>query len=255
MSDRIETFAVGQTVRVLAATRSGDITVVAGEAGTVRVAVDGSGAGNYEIDQIGDVISVEPRRKGRFIGSSTDIVLTVPSESNLELSCTSGDISVQGPVLELRASVASGDVRVDHVATICRVNSASGDIRLNWAQDAEVNTASGTVRLGRVDRSLRINAASGNVYIDEIGESAICKVASSDVRIGAFDGSEFRLKSMSGDLVLGLPRRRTIDLDFTSLSGKLRNKLPKGDGSPSEKLVMIAVAAVSGNVTLTAAKS
>jgi DUF4097 and DUF4098 domain-containing protein YvlB len=118
-----------------------------------------------------------------------------------------------------------------------------------------VNTASGTVRLGRVDRSLRINAASGNVYIDEIGESAICKVASSDVRIGAFDGSEFRLKSMSGDLVLGLPRRRTIDLDFTSLSGKLRNKLPKGDGSPSEKLVMIAVAAVSGNVTLTAAKS
>lgn len=254
MSDRIETFEVGQTVRIVAATRSGGITVVGGGMGAVRVAIDGGGAGNYEIDQIGDVISVEPRRKGRFIGSSADLILTVPTGASLELSCTSGDINVQGPVYELRAGVASGDVRVDRVETICRINSASGDIRLNWAQDAEINTASGTVRLGRIERSLRINAASGAVYVDEIGDSAICKVASSDVRVGRFDGSEFRLKTMSGDLHLGLPPRRTIELDFTSLNGRLRNKLPKGDGGPSEKLVAISVTAVSGDVTLTGAK-
>lgn len=255
MSDRIETFEVGQTVRLIAATRSGDITVVGGDPGTVRVAADGGGAGNYEVDQIGDVISIEPRRKGRFIGSSADLVLTVPEGASLELSCTSGDVNVQGPVMELRVSVASGDVRVDRVRTVCRVNSASGDIRLNWAQDAEINTASGTVRVGRVDRSLRVNAASGNVYVEEIGDSAICKAASSSVRVGKFEGSEFRLKTMSGDLHLGMPPRRTIELDFTSLSGRLRNKLPKGDGSPSEKLVLISVATVSGDLTLSGAKS
>jgi DUF4097 and DUF4098 domain-containing protein YvlB len=255
MSDRIETFEVGQTVRVIATTRSGDITVVGGDPGTVRVVVDGGGAGNYEIDQIGDVISIEPRRKGRFIGSSADVILTVPERASLELSCTSGDVNVHGPVTELRAGVASGDVRVDRVGTVCRVNSASGDIRLNWAQDAEINTASGTVRIGRVDRSLRINAASGNVYVEEIGDSAICKAASSSVRVRSFEGSEFRLKTMSGDLHLGMPPRRTIELDFTSLSGKLRNKLPKGDGSPSEKLVLISVATVSGDLTLSGAKN
>ncbi len=254
MSDRIETFEVGDTVRIIAATRSGDITAIRGEQGAVRVVIDGAGAANYEIDQIGDVISVEPRRKGRFLSSSADIILSVPSAANLELSCTSGDINVQTPVIELRASVASGDVRVDTVENVCRINSASGDIRVNRTLDAEINTASGTVRMGTIVRSLRLNAASGNIYVDDVGETAICKVASSDVRINRFDGSEMRLKTMSGDLHLGIPPRRTIDLDFTSLSGKLRNKLPKSDGSPSEKALSISVAAVSGDVTLVGAK-
>ena len=255
MSDRIETFDVGDHVRVVAATRTGDITVVGGPSGSVRVALDGGGVADYEIGQVGDVISVEPRRKGRFIGSSTDIVLAVPSSAGLELSCTSGEILVQVPVAELRASVASGDVRVDSVKTVCRVNSASGDIRLNHAQDAEINTASGTVRLGRVDRTLRLNAASGNVYIDSIGDSATAKVASSDIRIGSFEGSDIRVKTMSGDLHLGIPPRRTVELDFSSLSGRLRSKLPVGDSGPSEKTLIISVAAVSGDLTLSGAMS
>ncbi|MCP4309421.1 MAG: DUF4097 family beta strand repeat protein [bacterium] len=253
MSDRKETFQIGESVRIVAATRSGDITVVGGEPGSVRLAIDGPGAAGFEIDQLGDVISIEPRRKGRFIGSSADIVLTVPTTATLELSCTSGDITVQSPVFELRASVASGDVRVSAVETACRINSASGDIKISKAQDAEINTASGTVRVGSIGRNLRLNVASGNVYADEIGESAICKVASSDVRISAFMGTEIRHKSMAGDLHLGLPPHRTIEMDFSSLSGRLRNKLPKGDGGPSEKLVSVSVVTVSGNLTLLAA--
>lgn len=250
MTDRIETLEVGDTVRVIAGTRSGDITVVGGQPGSVRVAIDGSGASNYEIDQLGDVISIEPRRKGRFIGSTADIALTVPDKCTLELSCTSGDITVQNDVDELRASVASGDVRAHAVRSVCRVNSASGDIRVDSVHDAEVNTASGTVRLGRVMGNLRLNSASGNVYVDEVHESAICKVASSDVRIGSFAGGEIRHKSMSGDLHLGLPPRRTVELDFSSISGRLRNHLPEGDGRPSEKTVSVSVVAVSGDLTL-----
>ncbi len=254
MTDLIETFEVGENARIIAATRSGDITVIPGDPGSVRVAIDGPGASNYELDQVGDVISVEPRRKGRFIGSSADIVLTVPATASLELSCTSGDISIQGEIEELRASVASGDVRANIIRSTCRVNSASGDIRLNTVYDAEINTASGTVRLGRVGRNLRLNSASGNAYVDEVGESAICKVASSDVRIGSFLGTELLYKAMSGDLHLGIPPRRTIELDFASVSGRLRNRLPKGDGSPSEKTVIISVNAVSGDLHLERAK-
>jgi DUF4097 and DUF4098 domain-containing protein YvlB len=253
MSDRIETFAVGASPRVIAATRSGDIIVVTGEPGTVRIGIDGGGAADYEVVQLGDVISAEPRRKSRFLGSSADLVITVPTDSHLELTCTSGDIKVQGAAREVRAGVASGDVQIDTVTGMCRVNSASGDIRVNFARDVEVNTASGTVRLGVIERHLRLNAASGDLFVDEIGESAICKVASSDVRINRFAGTEMRLKTMSGDLHLGIPPRRTVELEFSSLSGTLRNKLPKGDGSPSERNLSISVSAVSGDVTLTRA--
>jgi len=250
MSERIETFEIGETVRIIAATRSGDITVVSGDPGSVKLVIDGSGADLFEVDQLGDVISIEPRRKGRFLGSSADVILKVPPTASLELSCSSGDINVQSPVVEMRASVASGDVRVDSVQTTCKVNTASGDTKISSALDAEINTASGTVRLGSIGRNLRVNAASGNVYVDEVGESAIFKVASSDVRISSFLGTEIRHKAMSGDLHLGIPPRRTIEMDFSSLSGRMRNKLPKGDGSPTEKLVSVSVTSVSGDVTM-----
>ncbi|MDJ0925000.1 MAG: DUF4097 family beta strand repeat-containing protein [Acidimicrobiia bacterium] len=255
MSERIESFRVGEAVRIVAATRSGDIRVVEGVAGAVEVTVAGVSAAAYVIEQVGEIISVEPERHGRFLTSSADIVLTVPAGASLELACTSGDIDVQGRARELRASVASGNVRANTVVTTCRVNSASGDIRVGSAQDAEINTASGTVRLGHIERSLRLNAASGNVFVDTVGEYAICKVASSDVRIDTFEGSEIRVKSMSGDLHLGIPQRRIVELDFSSLSGRLRNKLPTSDGSPSEKTLVVSMAAVSGDITLTAAGS
>jgi DUF4097 and DUF4098 domain-containing protein YvlB len=249
MRDRIETFEVRESVRVVAGTRSGDIRVVTGPPGTVTVALDGSSASSYLVDQVGDVITVESRKRGLITGS-VDVLLTVPGTATLELSCTSGDIEVQGEVQEMRASVASGDVRADTVRTMCHVNSASGDITVGTMRDAEINTASGTVRLGRVERNLRLNAASGDVYVDEVGESARSKVASSTMRIAVFRGSEVRHKAMSGDLYLGIPPRRTVELDLTTLSGRLRNRLEKGDGSPSEKLLVISVNAVSGDLNL-----
>lgn len=249
MRDRIETFVVGESVRVVAGTKSGDIRVVVGDPGTVTVALDGSGASSFVVEQVGDVITVDPRKRGLVTGS-VDVVLTVPGTATLELSCTSGDIEVQGEVQAMRASVASGDVRAGAIRTMCHVNSASGDITIDYMRDAEINTASGTVRLGRVERNLRLNAASGNVYVDEVGESSTSKVASSTVRIAAFKGSEVRHKAMSGDLYLGIPPRRTVELNLTTLSGKLRNRLEKSDGSPSEKLLVISVDAVSGGLNL-----
>ena len=53
----------------------------------------------------------------------------------------------------------------------------------------------------------------------------------------------------------GLGKVRFCELDFNSLSGRLRNKLPAGDGSPSEKTLIVSVTAVSGDLTLLGAKS
>jgi DUF4097 and DUF4098 domain-containing protein YvlB len=251
MSHRTETFEVGPSPRVVASTRSGDIRVVPGEAGSVHVAVEGSGVDRVEISQVGDVISVEGPRTGKFLGSSADIALTVPEGASMELACTSGNVSVQCPVAELRVSVASGDVRVDVVSGLCHVNSASGDINIGGVLDAEVNTASGTVRLGTVHRHLRVKAASGDIYVDEVGDTASCKGASSNLRINRLTGTELRHKTMSGDVQIGIPARRSVELDFTSLSGSLRNKLPQSDGSPAAKSLLVSVTTVSGDLTLT----
>ena len=136
-----------------------------------------------------------------------------------------------------------------HYRTIFE-QSGDGILLIDEAGDVEVNTASGTVRIGTVQRSLRLNAASGDAFIDEIGTDATCKVASGDVRIGRFSGTELRFKAMSGDLRVGIPPRRTVDLDLRSMSGEFRNHLSSASGLPSEKTVVISVTTVSGDLIL-----
>lgn len=79
--------------------------------------------------------------------------------------------------------------------------------------------------------------------------------ASGDLRIGRVDGSEVNARTLSGDVVLGIPARRRIDVDMQSMSGDLRNRLPKGDGSPPEASIRIRAVSVSGDVTLRGADS
>jgi DUF4097 and DUF4098 domain-containing protein YvlB len=55
---------------------------------------------------------------------------------------------------------------------------------------------------------------------------------------------------VSGDVRLGIPPRRTLDVEVQTLSGDVRNRLPTGDGSPPEKRVTLTVKTLSGDITL-----
>ncbi|MGI9609356.1 MAG: hypothetical protein ACR2NL_03580, partial [Acidimicrobiia bacterium] len=93
MSDRVERFDVGETVRVDVATSSGDITFVEGESGSVEVSLSGSVDG-YVVEQVGDTITAHPDKSKRRRFSSTDIVVRAPSGVSVVARCTSGDINV-----------------------------------------------------------------------------------------------------------------------------------------------------------------
>ena len=114
----------------------------------------------------------------------------------------------------------------------------------------EVSTASGDVRVGSVQGDVNSTTASGDLSIDEVGGSASLRTASGNLTIGRLTGGDLSAKSLSGNLKVGIPPRRRIDVDLHSLSGKLRNRLPEGDGSPPEAEIVVRANTVSGDVTL-----
>jgi len=251
MSTRTETFAVGERTRVEASTTAGDVVVTAAPAGTVTVLVDGSRAEEYVIEQRGDVVTVEPAKGVRRWLGGADIHLEVPPTATLELSCTSGDITVNSAVLELVANVASGDIRVDDVARSARIKSASGDVFVDRVGERlDVSTASGTLRIGTVGRDVSVTTASGDTYIDRVGETVNLRSASGDVEVTRFDGTDFKARTLSGDVRIGIPSRRLLDVDIQTLSGELRNRLREGDESPPERSASLQLKTVSGDVTL-----
>ena len=251
MSERSETFQVGQRVRVEAATTAGEIVVSEGNAGTVGVRVSGSKADEFRIEQRGDVIVVAPERSMRRWLGGADIELQVPAGATLDLRTTSGDVAVGVATDELSVSLASGDVRARDVARVASVRSAAGDVSIDAVGERlEVTTASGDVRIGSVGRDASVTSASGTVHLARVGESAGVKTASGDVVVSRFDGTDLQVATLSGDIRIGVPPHRLLDLDLQTLSGDLRNRLPEGAGGEPERSVALRLKTVSGDVTL-----
>lgn len=251
MSDRSETFSVADRVRIEASTTAGEIVVTEGPPRSVRVRVSGSKADEFRIEQRGDVIVVGPERGMRRWLGGADIDIEIPAGASVSLAASSGDVIVDAPVAELSVAVASGDVRGGSVAHTAQIKSASGDVSLDdVGERLDVAVASGTVRIGSVGSDLTVTSASGDVSVDFIGESATLKTASGDVSVGRFGGGDIRVTTLSGNVRIGLPARRMLDVDLQTLTGDLRNRLPDGDGSDPERSVSLRLKTVSGDVTL-----
>ena len=252
MSERKQRFEVGTSVRIEAATSSGDISARPGDAGEVLVTVKGPGADDYQITQHGDTIRVLPENTGvlrRF--STAEVFLTTPSGASLHLTAASGDISVQAPVADVEATAASGEIRVGSVSGAGRLRTASGDIQVDSVGGRLfVDSASGDVRVGRVGSDMAAHSASGDISVDYAAGAVDVNTASGDLQVLHVDGDDVRVKTVSGDVRLGIPPRRTLEVEVQTLSGDVRNRLPTGDGSPPEKRVVLTVKTLSGDITL-----
>lgn len=250
MSTRIEQFTVGDHPRVEVTNTSGQIAVVPGVTGSIEVAIDANGE-NYAIEQLGDTVSVRPVRGFLKRIFSSDILIRVPEGTVVEARNASGDIAIEASTAGLDAVTASGDIRARPVAGAVRIKTASGDISVERVTGSlDVVTASGDTRTGSVDGHLTVKSASGDVTIGRCGGNVVVNSASGGVRINRLDGVDVEVRTLSGDVVVGIPPRRRIELDMQSMSGELRNRLPEGDGSPPEATVRIRAASISGDVTM-----
>lgn len=251
MSTVDEVFDVAPGVVVDVRVVSGDVTVTGGEEGRLVVRVDRDSRDDFDIDHRGNMVTVHLRKGWRRRSSGGGVAVVIPSGTDLRVNSASGDIFVGVDVAHALANTASGDIRMESVSGAASIKSASGDIRLDTVGDRlDVSTASGDVRLGELRGPTVITTASGDVAIEQADDSLTLRSASGRFDVGVFDGSDFKAKSLSGGVRVGVLPRRRLDVDINTLSGRLTNQLPEGDGSPPERTISLAVNTVSGNVTL-----
>lgn len=248
-------FEVADNPVVEVTTYTGDVGIDLGEAGSVVVDCDTDDRG-YDVTQVGSRITIEPRpgRRFRRFGGG-DINLTVPDGTDLVIKTTSGDIRAghaprgSGPG-RVDVSTASGDVRLDTVGADLRVKTASGDIYVDRvAASLVVATASGDVRVDHVGGDCEVTTASGDAHVQFVGGSVGFRSASGDVNIARLDGPSLRGKLLSGDVRIGIPARREIQLDLDSLAGELHNDLTSSGLEPEARL-RLDISVVSGDVFL-----
>ena len=198
-----------------------------------EVKITGSlGAGVEKLSVEGDrgALHIEVKYPNRANNTEpTVLVVQVPLQADLEISTVSANIDVHGIASrELSLESVSGDITANGAPREARIESVSGDVRLTLnSHDVSVDTVSGELVLqGRLNGEVSLETVSGNVRLDNLGErlrslSAGTVSGDMDIKAALADGCECRMESVSGDLLLRLPRDLSAEVSGESFSGDL----------------------------------
>lgn len=266
-----KTFTVDGMPRLRVQNVSGETAIRVGGQGQVRVVarkrVKGGSADrakrlleNVEvrIEQKGNDIFVEPHlyeqerswldlfRGKRF---RVDFEITVPRETAVNAQTVSGDLDLHGTRGPTRVESVSGDVNIENVQGPMRIKSVSGDVQCtDYVGSVEGSSVSGDVDIrGRV-RACELHTVSGDISIDLEPE---------------VDGRESRLKTISGDVEIGLLTSSCI-CEYHTASGDLEAEVAARivrEGRKDRTVVIgegrtrVNVRTVSGDLTIRSAAS
>ena len=244
---RDERYTVGGHAEIEIELAAGSITMRAAESGTVSVQVESSGSSELDLTQIGDTIAIRQGRRGR----SARVAIEAPVGTDLWVRGASIDVSAHGALGVLRSKTTSGDLQADDVVRL-DVTMSSGDARIGTVRDeAQVATASGDVLIRSVGGRLNVTLASGDLRVEKVGGDVEAGTASGDVSISRFDGSAIAVRTVSGDVRIGLPSGIRVDPQISTMSGSVR--LPDGPSpvsatSGERRQVRLRVRTVSGDI-------
>lgn len=243
MSPRIEHLPVSAPPRADVSLSSGSLHVTPSDGDHATISIDGPAAEQFEVALHGTSLVVsEPRHIGlRWRGHA--IAIALPTGSALRARVANGRVRIDSSLRDLDLSGASSDIEVTE--PVRADDAGSGDA------DVVVKTASGDVVVADVTGDLRVQTASGAVSARSVGGAIDVRTASGDVIVRAANGHRVNVKAVSGDVRLGFPPGRVLDLDAQAVSGRTTTEFrPAGAAAAEASEVSVVVRTVSGDITL-----
>ena len=262
--ERREVFEASGVVNARVTTSSGDVTVGASPSNVIEVTLSVKDASHQhvldeaviEFDGPRNTLVVRTRSHDNFnavrglksafrrnswfdFGSADpDVHVALPEGSTLDVTTASGNTELIGVLAKASVTSASGDVSVaDEVGVL------------------DMKTASGDVTTATVRESLTCHSASGNVRCDGAGTSTKIRTASGSVELAVEVPSDISVRTVSGNVAVSVARGLEVDVDATSISGRLSSTMPL-DGAPGDSgkdSVSISAKTVSGDVKVSSA--
>ena len=250
MSDsRREAFEVGERPRIEVNLPSGDAVFLPGEPGRVEFLVEGRHADELVIEQHGGRIFLRTPGRSGSRWDSFDVTVRTPAGADLEVRAATADVDVQVALASLSASLASGDITAGEIEGDATLESASGDVELGEVGgNLAVSTASGDVLLRQAGGRVTLNTASGEVRLGSALAALSVSTQSGDCEVEHYAGGDLECSSTSGDVRIGLPSGRTLDVDLNTVSGDIRSDFSPEDGDGAT--ARLRVKTVSGDIVL-----
>jgi hypothetical protein len=247
--NRHEQWSVGEHPSLDIGVPVGLVEVRTGDAGIVQVALESPAAADFEISCIGDRVSVRHPSRWSMRGRSCRLTVTVPAGTDVTVDSASAEVRLSGRLGDVRIRTASGDTQVDGARRV-ELATASGEIECGTVEgDASITTVSGNCSLKSVGGRVDARLTSGDLRVDACSGDLTVVSTSGSARVGHCGGSDIVLRSISGDLRLGLPSGIRVDADIATVSGSAH--LPEPTSYDGERRpVRLRLKTVSGDIRL-----
>ena len=215
------------------------------------------------VEQHGDEIVVElpERRRLRMLVLDAKVRVSIrcPHGSRARIKTVSADTEARGRFGEFEFNGVSGDIRVDEVHGAARVKTVSGDVRVGpVARDGSFQSVSGDLAVERVGGAAELRSVSGDVRLDSAEQAVTMQTVSGDQILRSVVRGSVQLKSVSGDVIVGVAQGTRVWVDARTMSGATESELDLSGDAPGSgddgPLVEIRANALSGDIRLTRAR-
>jgi DUF4097 and DUF4098 domain-containing protein YvlB len=211
---------------------SGTTEVLAWDRPEVEVKAD-PGSGADRISAESDHGHVNIKVIVSHHGSSTNLRVRIPKESELDVSGVSADISVTDVEGELMLKTVSGRIKADVFQKDVEVKTVSGDVALRGrgkdagASGIRVSSISGSIRVDRAGGDLEAGSVSGDMTLrlDHPAHDVRIRSTSGDVTFEGklLKGGYLEAQTVSGNLVVRSGHDGPLDYEVNTFSGEIRN--------------------------------
>jgi DUF4097 and DUF4098 domain-containing protein YvlB len=218
-------------------TRSGDVSVKTGGAGTI--AVTGKiwvndhwwSSGTHR----GDVSEVEKNPPIQQNGSniridypnsrdiSINFEITVPPDTTVRTHTGSGDQRMEGLKAAAELESGSGDMRLGDLSGGLRLHTGSGDVEArDISGQFTAEAGSGDIELEQKGAgNVEVHTGSGNIELHNLRGALHAEAGSGDMTIDGAQTGPWELRTGSGNVEVRMPGDAAFDLDATTSSGSL----------------------------------
>jgi hypothetical protein len=250
-----KTFQVSTPARLNISNIRGSVTIQPGEAGVIEVKAVKHGnfdSDRFRIEMSQDAdgtVRVETHSDEAFFGflshpPKVDYSVRLPQTSQLDASCVSSSLSVNGLEGKFRLRTVSGDMQLEKLTGPFKLNAVSGDI-------------TGSNLSGMLD----LSTVSGRVHLTNSGiPSANATTVSGDIILQTpISQGPYQFSSVSGAVRLLVPIDTRCNVELHSVSGSIRSSLPAtstkmGHGLKVTEIqgggIQVHLKSVSGSVSI-----
>jgi hypothetical protein len=239
-AERTKSFTVSKGGTFEISTSVGDIRISTWEKNEVYVNVEGlddEDLSQVKMSQSGNVVRVSYRTRWGDGSGHVRFMITMPSQFNLDLNTSGGDLEVKGGLTgKIDGSTSGGDIKLGNIfGGPVDVSTSGGDITTGKLEgEGHLKTAGGDIHVGSVNGSLFVNTSGGNIQVETVSKTLDAKTAGGDINIGDV-GGEARVSTSGGDVNVGkVTGKATLstaggDIELKGASGRVSARTSGGD--------------------------